>query len=91
MCEVVFHCLVLENYCQTQVCTSLFYLFQERRMLLFCSFSKTARSSSAVGDASDSRARGPRFDTWSGHIRLFLLLLIQQGQLSVTGKSMCAK
>ena len=34
----------------------------------------------AVGSASDSRARGPFFNTWSGYIRLFLLLLIQEGQ-----------
>ena len=31
------------------------------------------------------------FDTWSGHILSFLLPLIQEGQLSVTGKSMCMK
>ena len=36
-----------------------------------------AGPSSAVGSASDSRARGPR----SGHILLFLLPLIQEGQL----------
>ena len=40
---------------------------------------------------TDSRARGPRFDTRSGHILLFLLLLIQEGQLSFTGGSMCSK
>ena len=27
---------------------------------------------SAVGSASDSRARGPRFDTWSGRIHTFV-------------------
>ena len=41
--------------------------------------------------ASDSRARGPGFDTRSGHILSFLLSLIQEGQLSVTGESMCTK
>ena len=46
---------------------------------------------STVGSASDSRARGPGFDTLSGHILLFLLPLIQEGHLSVTGKSMCRK
>ena len=46
---------------------------------------------SAVGSASDSRARGPEFDTRSGHIILFLLPLIKEGQLSVTGDSMCTK
>ena len=46
---------------------------------------------SAVGSASDSRARGPGFDTRSGHILSFFLPLIQEGQLSVTGESMCTK
>ena len=41
---------------------------------------------SAVGSASDSRARGPGFDTRSGHILSFLLPLIQERQLSVTGE-----
>ena len=45
-----------------------------------------ARLLSAVGSTSDSRARGPRFDTQSSHILLFLHLLIQEGQLSVTCK-----
>ena len=44
---------------------------------------------SAVGSMSDSRTRGPGFDTRSGHILLFLLPLIQEGQLSVIGVSMC--
>ena len=34
---------------------------------------------SAVGSASDSRARGPGFDSRSGHILSFLLPLIQEG------------
>ena len=46
---------------------------------------------SAVGKASDSKARGTGFDTLSGHILLFLLPLIQEGQLSVIGESMCTK
>ena len=46
---------------------------------------------SAVGRASDSKARGPGFDTLSGHILSFLLPLIQEGQLSVIGESMCTK
>ena len=46
---------------------------------------------SAVGSASDARAKGPGFDTQSGHILSFLLPLIQGGQLSVTGESMCMK
>ena len=35
--------------------------------------------------------RGPGFDTRSGHILSFLLPLFQEGQLSVTGESMCTK
>ena len=46
---------------------------------------------SAVDSASDSRARGPRYDTRSGHILSFLLPLMQEGPLSVTGESMCTK
>ena len=46
---------------------------------------------SAVGSASDSRARGPGFDTRSGYVLPFLPPLIQDGQLSVTAKSMCTK
>ena len=44
---------------------------------------------SAVGSASDSRAIGSKFDTRSGHILSFLLPLIQEGQLSVTGDRVC--
>ena len=36
-------------------------------------------------------ARCPGFDTRSSHLLLFLFLLIQEGQLSVTGESMCTK
>ena len=50
-----------------------------------------ARSCSSVVSASDSRARGPRFKIWSGHILSFLLPLIQEEQLSATGESMCMK
>ena len=35
--------------------------------------------------------RGPEFDTRSGNILSFLLPLFQEGQLSVTGESMCTK
>ena len=31
------------------------------------------------------------FDTWSGNILSFLLPLFQEGQVSVTGESMCTK
>ena len=44
---------------------------------------------SAVGSVSDFRARGLGFDTWSGHQLSFLISLIQEGQLPVTGGSMC--
>ena len=50
-----------------------------------------ARPRSAVGRTSDSQVRNPGFDTRSGHILSFLLPLIQEGQLSVTGESMCTK
>ena len=38
-----------------------------------------------------TKSAGPGFDTRSGHILSFPLLLIQEGQLSVTGESMCTK
>ena len=38
-----------------------------------------------------TRKSGPGFDTLSGHILLFPLPLIQEGQLSFTGESMCTK
>ena len=44
---------------------------------------------SAVGSTSDPKARGPGFDTRSGHILPFLLPLIQEGQLSGMAK-VCA-
>ena len=46
---------------------------------------------SAIGRAPDLYIRGPGFDTRSGNILLFLLPLFQEGQLSVTGESMCTK
>ena len=46
---------------------------------------------SAIGRAPDSYVRGPGFDTRSGNILSFLLPLFQEGQLSVTGESMCTK
>ena len=45
----------------------------------------------AIGRAPDSLVRGPGFDTRSGNILSFLLPLFQEGQLSVTGESMCTK
>ena len=46
---------------------------------------------SAIGRAPDSEVRGPGFDTRSGNILSFLLPLFQEGQLSVTGESVCTK
>ena len=46
---------------------------------------------SAIGRALDSKVRGPGFDNRSGDILSFLLPLFQEGQLSVTGESMCTK
>ena len=46
---------------------------------------------SAIGRAPDSKVRGPGFETRSGNILSFLLPLFQEGQLSVTGESMCTK
>ena len=48
-------------------------------------------SRSAIGRAPDWYVRGPGFDTRSGNILSFLLPLFQEGQLSVTGESMCKK
>ena len=52
---------------------------------------RTAGPRSAIGRAPDSYVRGPGFDTRSGNIFSFLLPLFQEGQLSVTGESMCTK
>ena len=46
---------------------------------------------SAVGRASDSRDKVPGLDTRSGQKLSFLLLLIQEGQLSVAGENMHTK
>ena len=46
---------------------------------------------SAIGRAPGSLVGGPGFDTRSGNILSFLLPLFQEGQLSVTGESMCTK
>ena len=52
---------------------------------------KVAGPRSAIGRAPDSQVRGPGLDTRSGNILSFLLPLFQEGQLSVTGESMCTK
>ena len=52
---------------------------------------KNAGPRSAVDRVPDSYLRCPGFDTQSGHIPSFLLQLIPDEQLSVTGESMCTK
>ena len=52
---------------------------------------RSAGPCSAIGRAPASQVRGPGFDTGSGNLLSFLLQLFQEGQLSVTGKSMCTK
>ena len=49
--------------------------------------SMNAGPRSAVGSAFNSKARGPGFDGRPGHILSYLLPLIQEGQLLVTGVS----
>ena len=46
---------------------------------------------SSVGSTSDSRAQRSRVDTRSGLILSFLHPLIQEGQFSVSGESMCTE
>ena len=60
-------------------------------MYNICTGMSTAGLRSAVGSESDSRARGPGLDTRFGYILSFLLPLIQEGQFSVTGESVCTK
>ena len=54
-------------------------------------YNSAAGPRSAIGRAPDSQVRGPGFDSWSSNIRSFLFPLSQEGQLSVTGESMCTK
>ena len=49
--------------------------------------SMNAGPRSAVGSAFNSKTRGPGFNGRPGHILSYLLPLIQEGQLSVTGVS----
>ena len=58
-------------------------------LLMVLPHQRVAGPHSEVGSASVSRTRDPGFDTRSGHILSFLLPLIQEGRLSVTGESMC--
>ena len=60
-------------------------------MVCIGQISPGAEPRSAIGRAPDSLVRGLGFDTRSGNIFSFLLLLFQEGQLSVTGESMCTK
>ena len=50
----------------------------------------SGRVAQSVGHLT-CKSEVPGFDTQSGHILSFLLPLIQEGQLSVTSKSMCKK
>ena len=59
--------------------------------VLDLSFTVGGGPRSAIGRAPDSKVRDSGFDTRSGNILLFLLPLFQEGQLSVTGESMCTK
>ena len=52
-------------------------------------FSGPSRVAQSVGHLT--RKSGPGFNTRSGNILSLLLPLFQEGQLSVTGKSMCVK
>ena len=70
------------NNCQF-VSSVLYYILYDCR--------NEAGPRSAIGRAPDSQVRGPGFDTRSGNILSFLLPLFQEGQLSVTGESMCTK
>ena len=65
---------------------SLVMLTNRPDMTIYVAFPR-----SAIGRAPDSYVRGPGFDTRSGNILSFLLPLFQEGQLSVTGESMCTK
>ena len=57
-----------------------------------CLFSFLASLSSSPGRVAPSVGHLTRkFDTRFGNILSFLLPLIQEGQLSVTGESMCTK
>ena len=69
----------------------LTYSCTETLLLQNLNYPKPAGPGSAIGRASDSLVRGPGFDTRSGNILSFLLPLFQEGQLSITGKSMCTK
>ena len=53
--------------------------------------SEQAGPCSAIGRSPDSYVGDPGFDTRSGNILSFLLPFFQEGQLSVTGESMCTK
>ena len=64
--------------------------YSSRRNVIFFSL-LVYQPGRTIGRAPDSKVRGPGFDTQSCNILSFLLLLFQEGQLSVTGESMCTK
>ena len=58
----------------------------------------SGRAPSAAGNESDCESRGRWFEPWPGHILSWIffmailpLLLIQEWQLSASGRSMCTK
>ena len=51
---------------------------------------RPGRVAQSVGHLT-RKSGGPGFETQSGNILSFLLPLFQEGQLSVTGESMCTK
>ena len=57
---------------------------------LSLSLSLSVSLSQSVGHLT-RKSGGPGLDTRSGNILSFLLPLFQEGQLSVTGESMCTK
>ena len=61
------------------VTTDILYLGYRENLTVF-GLHKAGRRGSTVGSPSDSRARGPGFDTRSGRLLSFLLPLIQEGQ-----------
>ena len=72
-------------------CLTIYMTLTELSLLYMGIQYLPAGSRSAIGRAPDSKVRGPGFNTRSGNILSFLLPLFQEGQLSVTGESMCTK
>ena len=69
----------------------MFRLFWVNNAYLLEFLCRIAQLIARLTHRMDSRARNPFFDNRSGHILSFLLPLIQEVQLSVTGDSMFTK